>query len=71
MGTIINQINDIPNTIAAAVEEQPATTNEISLNTAEAVKGLAEIAENVGGSPRLLGIRRKERTIPHPQTVVV
>ncbi len=34
IGTIINQINDIQNTIASAVEEQTATTNEISRNVA-------------------------------------
>src|SRR5262245_25000627 len=36
---IINQINDIQNTIASAVEEQTATTGEISRNVAEAAKG--------------------------------
>ena len=39
IGTIINQINDIQNTIASAVEEQTATTNEIGRNVAEAAKG--------------------------------
>jgi len=46
---IINQINDIQNTIASAVEEQTATTNEISRNVAEAAKGSAEIAQNITG----------------------
>jgi methyl-accepting chemotaxis protein len=44
---IINQINDIQNTIASAVEEQTATTGEISRNVAEAAKGSSEIAQNV------------------------
>lgn len=44
---VINQINDISNTIASAVEEQTATTNEISRNVAEASKGTAEIAQNI------------------------
>ena len=39
IGKIINQINDIQNTIASAVEEQTATTGEISRNVAEAAKG--------------------------------
>ena len=39
IGQIINQINDIPNTIASAVEEQTATTNEISRNVTEAAQG--------------------------------
>ena len=39
IGKIINQINDIQNTIASAVEEQTATTGEISRNVAEAAQG--------------------------------
>ena len=46
---IINQINDISNTIASAVEEQTATTNEMGRNVTEAAKGSAEIAENITG----------------------
>jgi hypothetical protein len=34
-------------TIASAVEEQTATTNEIGRNVAEAARGSAEIAENI------------------------
>jgi methyl-accepting chemotaxis protein len=49
IGKIINQINDIQNTIASAVEEQTATTGEISRNVAEAAKGSSEIAQNVTG----------------------
>ena len=44
---IINQINDISGTIASAVEEQTATTNEIARNVTEAARGSAEIAQNV------------------------
>ena len=36
---IIHQINDISNTIATAVEEQSATTNEMSRNVTEAARG--------------------------------
>jgi methyl-accepting chemotaxis protein len=49
IGTIINQINDIQNTIASAVEEQTATTGEISRNVAEAARGSNEIAQNITG----------------------
>jgi methyl-accepting chemotaxis protein len=49
IGKIINQINDIQNTIASAVEEQTATTGEISRNVTEAASGSAEIAHNVTG----------------------
>lgn len=44
---VINQINDISSTIASAVEEQTATTNEISRNVCEASKGTSEIAQNI------------------------
>jgi methyl-accepting chemotaxis protein len=47
ISSIINQINDISNTIASAVEEQTATTNEIGRNVSEAAKGSAEIAQNI------------------------
>lgn len=46
---IINQINDISNTIASAVEEQTATTTEISRNVHEAAAGSEEIANNISG----------------------
>ena len=49
IGKIINQINDIQNTIASAVEEQTATTGEISRNVTEAARGSSEIAQNVTG----------------------
>jgi methyl-accepting chemotaxis protein len=46
---IINQINDISNTIATAVEEQNATTNEMSRNVNEAAQGSGEITSNIAG----------------------
>jgi methyl-accepting chemotaxis protein len=49
ISTVINQINDISNTIASAVEEQTATTNEMSRNIAQAAKGSSEIAGNISG----------------------
>src|SRR5205823_42122 len=44
---IIAQINDFSNTIASAVEEQTATTNEIARNVAEAALGSSQVAENI------------------------
>jgi methyl-accepting chemotaxis protein len=44
---IINQVNDISNTIASAVEEQTATTNEIARNVQEAARGGSQVAENM------------------------
>ncbi len=52
IGTIIHQINDIQSTIASAVEEQTATTNEISRNVADAARGSVEIAQNISGVAR-------------------
>ena len=49
ISTVIVQINDIQNTIASAVEEQSATTNEISRNLAEAARGSTEITKNITG----------------------
>ena len=46
---IISQINDIQNTIATAVEEQTATTNEISRNVNDVASGNQEIARNITG----------------------
>jgi len=49
ISNVISKINDYQNTIASAVEEQTATTNEISRNVAEAAKGSTEIAQNITG----------------------
>jgi methyl-accepting chemotaxis protein len=46
---VINKISDYQNTIASAVEEQTATTNEITRNIAEAAQGSTEIAQNILG----------------------
>lgn len=46
---VINQVNDISNTIATAVEEQNATTNEMSRNVSEAARGSGEITSNIAG----------------------
>ena len=46
---VINQVNDIANTIASAVEEQTVTTNEMSRNVSEAAKGSNEIVQNITG----------------------
>ncbi len=49
IGEVIKKINDISATIASAVEEQTATTNEIARTVGEAAKGANEISENIGG----------------------
>ena len=46
---VINKVNDISSTIATAVEEQSATTNEMTRNVADAAKGSGEITHNIEG----------------------
>ncbi|MET8149976.1 methyl-accepting chemotaxis protein [Actinoplanes sp. NPDC049668] len=46
---IINKINDYSITIAGAVEEQTATTQEMSRGVGEVATGSAQIAENITG----------------------
>ncbi len=49
IGSIIASINDYQLTIASAVEEQTATTNEMSRGVTEAATGSGEIATNITG----------------------
>jgi len=49
IGAIIDQINEMQTTIASAVEEQTAATNEIARNAAEAARGSGEITRSVAG----------------------
>jgi len=49
IGTIIASINDYQLTIASAVEEQTATTNEMSRGVSEAATGSGEIASSITG----------------------
>ena len=46
---IISKIHEIQSTIAGAVEEQAATTREITRNAADAAMGSSEIAKNISG----------------------
>ncbi|WP_348519331.1 methyl-accepting chemotaxis protein [Blastococcus sp. TF02-09] len=46
---IVAQISDRQTTIASAVEEQTATTNEMSRSVQEAAGGTTQIAENITG----------------------
>ncbi|MBJ7451659.1 MAG: methyl-accepting chemotaxis protein, partial [Blastococcus sp.] len=47
ISSIIGLINDSQGTIAAAVEEQTATTTEMNRNVAEAAASAGEIAANI------------------------
>lgn len=46
---IIRRISDMQSTIAAAVEEQSATTAEIARNVNEAAQGSSDVASNITG----------------------
>ena len=49
ISSIVGQISDRQTTIASAVEEQTATTNEMSRSVTEAASGSSQIAENITG----------------------
>jgi methyl-accepting chemotaxis protein len=49
---VIHQINNISSTIAAAVEEQSATTTEMTRNATEAVSSATNISVNIEGVAR-------------------
>jgi methyl-accepting chemotaxis protein len=46
---VIQQVNDISGTIATAVEEQSATTNEMTRNLTHAAEGSEQITRNIEG----------------------
>jgi len=46
---IVGRVNDISATIATAVEEQSATTSEMSRNLSEAAKGSDQVAQHING----------------------
>ena len=49
---VINKISGISETIATAVEEQSATTSEMSRNVSQAASGAVEISTTIGGVTR-------------------
>ncbi len=55
INTVINDVNSIVTTIASAVEEQAASTDEIASNVAQAAQGIAEVNENVAQSSTVTG----------------
>jgi methyl-accepting chemotaxis protein len=52
IGTIIGRINDHQTTIASAVEEQSATTSEMSRGVSDAAKSSVAIADKVSAAVR-------------------
>ncbi|NVK20407.1 MAG: methyl-accepting chemotaxis protein [Methylocystaceae bacterium] len=49
ISTVINQMDEIASTIAAAVEEQMAATQEIARNVEQAASGTDEVTQNIEG----------------------
>lgn len=49
ISAVIHKLSDYQNSVAAAVEEESTTTNEISRNIVETARGSAAIAQNVSG----------------------
>jgi len=47
---VINDVNEVVSTIAAAVEEQSTTSRDIAENVAQASQGIQEVTENVAQS---------------------
>lgn len=61
---IINQINDYQSTIAAAVEQQSATTSEMSHSVSEAATGASSIADTTGQFVEMTeGVRQTTQVI--------
>ncbi len=56
---VIGRINEIQSSIASAVEEQTATTNEMSRNLSEGARGMGEISQNIEGVGRAARVTRE------------
>ncbi len=52
---VINEINEIVTTVATAIEEQSATTQEISNNVSQIAAGVQEVNENVNQTSAVAG----------------
>lgn len=55
ISSVINDVNEIVSTIAASVEEQSVTTNEIANNIVHLSSGIQEVNENVSQSSQFSG----------------
>ena len=73
--TVVGRISDFSTTIASAVEEQTATTNEMSRNVTETAEAAGQIAENItqvsaGASSTSEAAGEASRTTTEVSTVV-
>jgi methyl-accepting chemotaxis protein len=55
IGEVIKRVNDVSTTIAAAVEEQGAATQEIARNAQQAAKGTSDVSTNISGVTQAAG----------------
>ncbi|GGQ79451.1 HAMP domain-containing methyl-accepting chemotaxis protein [Couchioplanes azureus] len=55
IGNVVSRISDFQTLIAAAVEEQTATTGEMGRNVAEAAQSSRDIAQNINGVSAAVG----------------
>jgi methyl-accepting chemotaxis protein len=55
IGTTIKQVHEIATTIAAAVEEQGAATQEIARNVQQAASGTGQVSSNIADVTRAVG----------------
>jgi methyl-accepting chemotaxis protein len=55
IGQVIENVNEIVSTIATAVEEQSASTQEIADNISQVSSGIGEVNENVAQSAQVAG----------------
>ena len=55
IGSTIGQINEIATTIAAAIEEQDAATQEIARNVQQAAAGTTQVTRNIAGVTQTVG----------------
>ncbi|MEV6599205.1 methyl-accepting chemotaxis protein [Actinoplanes sp. NPDC051346] len=55
IGNVVSRISDFQTLIAAAVEEQTATTGEMGRNVAEAAQSSRDIAQNIAGVSAAVG----------------
>jgi methyl-accepting chemotaxis protein len=62
IGTVVGRINDLQTLIAAAVEEQTATTSEMGRNVIEVAGSSADIATNIAGVATAVQVTTAEVT---------
>ncbi len=68
ISSVINNIDKIVVTIAAAIEEQSSATKDIAINIAQASQGIREVNANVNGSASMAATITEDITMVNMQT---